>query len=58
MNICGVVPPMLVPAESRYGGVDIEATRKFVAAFVDGGVHGLFPCGANREVSSLTRSER
>ena len=58
MTIEGVIPPMVTPTTGRSGTVDADALRTFTEFLVDGGVHGLFPCGSIGEFSSLTRDER
>ncbi|MEF8824927.1 MAG: dihydrodipicolinate synthase family protein [Halapricum sp.] len=58
MSLKGVIPPMVTPTTGRSGTVDIDALRTFTEFLVDGGVHGLFPCGSIGEFSSLTRKQR
>lgn len=58
MELVGVVPPMVTPVTGRTGIVDRDVVRSFTRYLVDGGVHGLFPCGTIGEFSSLTREHR
>ena len=58
MSLEGVIPPMVTPTTGRSGTVDADALRTFTEFLVDGGVHGLFPCGSIGEFSSLTREQR
>ncbi|MFC6940624.1 dihydrodipicolinate synthase family protein [Salinirubellus sp. GCM10025818] len=58
MSLTGVIPPMVTPTTGRSGTVDVDALRTFTEFLVDGGVHGLFPCGSIGEFSSLTREQR
>ena len=39
-------------------GLDEPGLRRLVDRTIDGGVHGLVPCGSTGEFSALTRSER
>lgn len=58
MELEGTIPPMVTPAEGREGGVDVDALREYTDFLLDGGVHGLFPCGSIGEFPALTREER
>lgn len=58
MQIRGVIPPMVTPTTGRSGTVDTDRLRSVTEFLVDGGVHGLFPCGSIGEFTSLTREER
>lgn len=58
MQLRGVIPPMVTPTTGRSGTVDTDRVRSFTDFLVDGGVHGLFPCGSIGEFTSLTREER
>lgn len=49
---------MVTPTEGRTGGVDVPALESYTEHLVEGGVHGLFPCGSIGEFPSLTREER
>jgi 4-hydroxy-tetrahydrodipicolinate synthase len=49
---------MVTPTEGRDGGVDVPALESYTEFLVEGGVHGLFPCGSIGEFPSLTREER
>jgi 4-hydroxy-tetrahydrodipicolinate synthase len=49
---------MVTPTTDRSGTVDVESLGTFTEFLVDGGVHGLFPCGSIGEFSSLTRDQR
>jgi len=58
MQLDGVIPPMMTPTTGRTGTVDVETLRSVTEFLVDGGVHGLFPCGTIGEFSSMTREQR
>lgn len=58
MDLGGVIPPMVTPVTDRKGVVDREMARSLSTYLVDGGVHGLFPCGSTGEFSSLSRDQR
>lgn len=58
MELVGVFPPMVTPVTDRTGTIDREIAGAFSDFLVDGGVHGLFPCGSIGEFSSLTRKQR
>lgn len=49
---------MATPTVGRDGGVDEAALRSYTRTLVDGGVHGLFPCGSIGEFSSLSAAGR
>ncbi len=50
--------PMLYAFFGRNGGLDREATRRQVRAFVDNGAHGMAVLGLGTEVSKLADAER
>ncbi len=56
MRLEGVVCPMPTPTDGK--GIDTDALESYTSHLVDGGVHGLFPCGSIGEFSSLTRRQR
>lgn len=58
MQLEGTIPPMVTPTEGDDGGVDVPTLESYTAFLVEGGVHGLFPCGSIGEFPSLTRDER
>jgi 4-hydroxy-tetrahydrodipicolinate synthase len=58
MRLEGAIPPMVTPTEGREGGVDVTVLESYTEFLVEGGVHGLFPCGSIGEFPSLTREER
>ena len=58
MNVRGVIPPMVTPARTEGNGIDVRSLGKYTDFLIDGGVHGLFPCGSTGEFSSLTREQR
>jgi 4-hydroxy-tetrahydrodipicolinate synthase len=58
MQLEGAIPPMVTPTEGHDGGVDVSALESYTEFLVEGGVHGLFPCGSIGEFPSLTREER
>ena len=49
---------MVTPVAGRDGGVDVSTLEAYTEFLVEGGVHGLFPCGSIGEFPSLTREER
>lgn len=49
---------MITPTTGRVGDVDVDALGSYTEFLVEGGVHGLFPCGSIGEFSSLTREQR
>lgn len=58
MDLAGVIPPMVTPTTDNTSDVDTEALVSFTKFLVDGGVHGVFPCGSIGEFTSLTREQR
>lgn len=58
MSLSGTFVPMATPTTGRRGDVDTAALREFTRTLVDGGVHGLFPCGSIGEFSSLDADQR
>ncbi len=52
----GIIPPLLTPFNENEE-VDEDKLRKLVNFLIDGGVHGLFPCGSIGEFSNLTTEE-
>jgi 4-hydroxy-tetrahydrodipicolinate synthase len=58
MDFHGIIPPMVTPVTGRDGEVDVETLSSFTEFLVEGGVHGLFPCGSIGEFPSLTREQR
>lgn len=58
MDLTGVYPPMVTPTRDETGGVDVDVLETYTDYLLDGGVHGLFPCGSIGEFASLTREER
>ncbi|MEF8842435.1 MAG: dihydrodipicolinate synthase family protein [Haloarculaceae archaeon] len=58
MRLEGTIPPMVTPTDGRDGGVDVSMLESYTEFLVEGGVHGLFPCGSIGEFPSLTREER
>jgi 4-hydroxy-tetrahydrodipicolinate synthase len=58
LDLGGTIPPMPTPVTGRIGDVDTAALRALTRRLVEGGVHGLFPCGSTGEFSSLTREQR
>jgi len=47
-----------MPTPTNGESIDTGALESYTSHLVDGGVHGLFPCGSIGEFSSLTREER
>lgn len=58
MNVHGIIPPMVTPARTEGDGIDVQSLEEYTDFLIDGGVHGLFPCGSTGEFSSLTREQR
>jgi 4-hydroxy-tetrahydrodipicolinate synthase len=58
MSISGAIVPMATPTVGRGGDVDEPALRRYTETLVEGGVHGLFPCGSIGEFSSLSDDDR
>jgi 4-hydroxy-tetrahydrodipicolinate synthase len=50
--------PMLYAFFNRQGGLDRQATRRQVQAFVDNGAHGMAVLGLGTEVNKLSDGER
>ncbi|WP_317175779.1 dihydrodipicolinate synthase family protein [Halomontanus rarus] len=57
MDIEGAVVPLVTPSTGG-NDVDVETLHALTVHLVDGGVHGLFPCGTTGEFSSLSRTMR
>jgi 4-hydroxy-tetrahydrodipicolinate synthase len=51
-----VVPALLTPFDDR-GEVDLPALREHVEFVIEGGVHGLMPCGTTGETALLEADE-
>jgi 4-hydroxy-tetrahydrodipicolinate synthase len=58
MSISGAIVPMATPIDERAGDVDEPALRRYTETLVEGGVHGLFPCGSVGEFPSLSDAQR
>jgi 4-hydroxy-tetrahydrodipicolinate synthase len=58
MLATGAIAPMASPVSGATGDVDERALRRYTEFLVDGGVHGLFPCGSIGEFTSLTPDQR
>ncbi|MFB6219178.1 MAG: dihydrodipicolinate synthase family protein [Halobacteriaceae archaeon] len=58
MDLEGIIPPMVTPVTGRDGDVDTDRLAALTESLVEGGVHGLFPCGSIGEFPSLTREQR
>jgi len=56
-DLQGVFPPHVTPF-TRKGDLDLDALRRCVDFWVEGGVSGLVTCGSNGEAPYLTREER
>jgi 4-hydroxy-tetrahydrodipicolinate synthase len=52
----GVIPAVLTPFHD--GAIDVDTVRRHVDFMIDGGVHGLYPCGTTGEGILLTTEER
>ena len=53
----GVMPPIITPFRTDYE-VNEEALRKLIDFEIEGGVHGLIPCGSTGEFAKLSDDER
>jgi len=49
---------MVTPIDAESGSVAEDVLRSYTDFLVDGGVHGLFPCGTTGEFPSLDRHQR
>jgi 4-hydroxy-tetrahydrodipicolinate synthase len=58
MLATGAIAPMASPVSGATGDVDEPTLRRYTEFLVDGGVHGLFPCGSIGEFTSLTAGQR
>jgi len=56
-DLQGVFPPHVTPF-TRDGDLDLDALRKCVDFWIEGGVSGLVTCGSNGEAPYLSREER
>ncbi|MFC7113809.1 dihydrodipicolinate synthase family protein [Natronoarchaeum sp. GCM10025703] len=56
MRLEGTVCPMPTPTTGR--DIDTDALAEYTSYLINGGVHGLFPCGSIGEFPSLTRAQR
>lgn len=55
--LSGVLTALVTPFDSE-GAVDEACLRRVVDRSIDGGVHGVVPCGSTGEFSSLSSAER
>ena len=51
-----VLPALLTPFDER-GEVDLAALREHVEFVIEGGVHGIMPCGTTGETALLEPDE-
>jgi len=58
MRLEGCIPPMVTPIENGSVEPTKETLRSYTEFLVEGGVHGLFPCGSAGEFSNFTSEER
>jgi 4-hydroxy-tetrahydrodipicolinate synthase len=58
MRIKGTVCPLPTPTVGNGEDIDERALSQYTEFLLDGGVHGLFPCGSIGEFSSLQREQR
>jgi 4-hydroxy-tetrahydrodipicolinate synthase len=56
-NVKGIIPPLITPTIGKNQEVDEEGIREHVNFVIEGGVHGVFPCGGTGEYSLMTREE-
>jgi 4-hydroxy-tetrahydrodipicolinate synthase len=54
----GVYSAVATPFHADSEALDEDGLRALVARTIDGGVHGLVPCGSTGEFSALTHDER
>jgi len=57
LSLTGIIPPT-VTAFNENESIDHETTADHARYVVDGGCHGVFPCGTNGEFAFLTGDER
>jgi 4-hydroxy-tetrahydrodipicolinate synthase/2-dehydro-3-deoxy-phosphogluconate/2-dehydro-3-deoxy-6-phosphogalactonate aldolase len=57
MALHGIVPPTLT-AFKEDGSLDLERTRWLIDYVIEGGVHGVFPCGTMGEGPLLSSDEK
>jgi 4-hydroxy-tetrahydrodipicolinate synthase len=57
MTFQGIIPPTLT-AFNADGSLDLEGTRWHINYVIEGGVHGVFPCGTMGEGPLLTFDEK
>ena len=53
----GIIPAMVTPIDA-VGRINESAVRKLTNHLIDGGVHGLFPVGSQREFFALTFEQK
>lgn len=56
MNLRGAYTALITPF--RDGEVDVESLRALVKRQLDGGIHGLVPCGTTGETATMTEAEQ
>lgn len=56
-DLKGIFPPHVTPF-TKDGDLDLDALRKCVDFWIEGGVSGLVTCGSNGEAPYLSREER
>lgn len=56
MNLRGAYTALITPF--RDGEVDVEALRALVKRQIDGGIHGLVPCGTTGEAATMSTDEQ
>jgi 4-hydroxy-tetrahydrodipicolinate synthase len=57
LEVKGIIVAMVTPLK-KDESLDEEGLRELVNYFIDGGVHGIFCCGSQGEIYSLTDEER
>ncbi len=55
-KIVGAITALATPFDKK-GKVDVVALRKFVKFQLDGGIHGLVPCGSTGEAATMDLAE-
>ena len=57
LEIKGIIPAMVTPLK-KDESLDEEGLREVINYLIEGGVHGVFCCGSQGEIYSLTDEER
>ncbi|MCD6530034.1 4-hydroxy-tetrahydrodipicolinate synthase [Candidatus Bathyarchaeota archaeon] len=57
LEVKGIIPAMVTPLK-KDESLDEEGLREVINYLIEGGVHGIFCCGSQGEIYSLTDEER